>query len=45
MAGVVQHKRPARIVLEEVHGIDSTHFQKVANQLDAKEDQGRATPE
>jgi len=30
------HERPARFVLEEVHGIDSTHFQKVANQLDAK---------
>ena len=30
------HGRPARFVLEGVHGIDSTRFQKVANQLDSK---------
>jgi hypothetical protein len=39
------HGRPARFVLDEVHGIDSTRFQKVANQLDTRKDQGRAAPE
>src|SRR6266704_1365884 len=39
------HKCPARFVLEEVHGVDSTRFQKVSNQLDTRKDQGRAMPE
>src|SRR5215510_9642030 len=39
------HKCPARFVLEEVHGVDSTRFQKVSNQLDTRKEQGRATPE
>ena len=39
------HERPARFVLEEVHGIDSAQFQKVANHLDTKKDQRRAAPE
>jgi IS4 transposase len=30
------HARPARFVLDEVHGIDSTRFQLVANHLDTK---------
>src|SRR5216684_567455 len=30
------HERPARFVLEEVHGIDSTRFQLVTNHLDTK---------
>jgi hypothetical protein len=30
------HERPARFVLEEVHGIDSSRFQLVTNHLDAK---------
>jgi hypothetical protein len=30
------HERPARFVLDEVHGIDSTRFQLVANHLDTK---------
>jgi Transposase DDE domain/Domain of unknown function (DUF4372) len=30
------HQRPARSVLEGVHGIDSTRFQLVANHLDTK---------
>src|SRR5882724_10078653 len=30
------HGRPARFVLEEAHGIDSTRFQLVTNHLDAK---------
>jgi hypothetical protein len=30
------HERPARFVLEGVHGIDSTRFQLVANHLDTK---------
>src|ERR1700682_2011616 len=32
----LSHGCPARVVLEGVHGIDSTRFQVVANQLDAK---------
>jgi hypothetical protein len=39
------HECPARFVLEEVHGIDSTRFQKVSNHLDTKKDQRRAAPE
>src|SRR6266849_9961859 len=30
------HERPARFVLEEAHGIDSTRFQLVSNHLDTK---------
>jgi hypothetical protein len=30
------HKRPAQIMLEEVHGIDSSRFQLVTNHLDIK---------
>src|SRR6266851_699014 len=30
------HERPARFVLEEAHGIDSTRFQLVTNHLDTK---------
>ena len=30
------HRRPARIMLEEVHGIDSSQFQLVTNHLDIK---------
>jgi hypothetical protein len=39
------HECPARFMLDEVHGIDSTRFQVVTNHLDTKRDQGRAAPE
>src|ERR1700693_3358834 len=39
------HERPARFVLEEAHGIDSTRFQLVTNHLDTKRDQRRAASE
>src|SRR3984893_15120017 len=39
------HGCPARFVLEGVHGIDSTRFQVVANQPDAKRNQSRAASE
>jgi hypothetical protein len=41
----LSHERPAQFVLEEVHGIDSSRFQKVSNRLDTKKDQSRAAPE
>jgi hypothetical protein len=36
------HGCPVHFVLEEVHGIDSSRFQKVSKRLDTKEDQRRA---
>jgi hypothetical protein len=36
------HGRPARSVLEEMHGIDSIRFQLVTNHLERKKDQRRA---
>jgi IS4 transposase len=32
----LSHERPAQIVLEEVHGVDSSEFQLVTNHLDRK---------
>jgi hypothetical protein len=32
----LSHERPAQIVLEEVHGVDSSQFQLVTNHLDRK---------
>jgi hypothetical protein len=40
-----RHGCPARKVLEWAHGIDSTRFQKFANQLDSERDQRRAASE
>jgi ABC transporter substrate binding protein len=39
------HKCPARFVLDEVHGIDSTRFQLVTNHLDPRRDQSSAASE
>jgi hypothetical protein len=41
----LSHERPARSVLEVVHGIDSIRFQVVANHLNMNGDQSRAAPE
>src|SRR5260370_15686158 len=41
----LSHWRPARFVLEEAHGIDSTRFQLVTNHLDTKTDQRRPASE